>query len=104
VAKLDAPDAGLDDGPAFVRSIVALARSRRMGVIAEGVETAEQLAQLRDLDCEIGQGHFFSEAVDDVEASALIAGPVPWEMALEPRSPGPDPPSQHSRTFRRGRA
>jgi diguanylate cyclase (GGDEF)-like protein/PAS domain S-box-containing protein len=78
VAKLDAPDGDLADGPAFVRSIVALAHSRRMGVIAEGVETAEQVAHLRALDCEIGQGYFFSKAVDGAAASALVAGPVPW--------------------------
>jgi diguanylate cyclase (GGDEF)-like protein/PAS domain S-box-containing protein len=81
VAKLDAADARLDDGPGFVRSIVALARSRRMGVIAEGIETAEQLAQLRDLDCESGQGHYFAQAVDGETASALITGPTPWQSA-----------------------
>jgi diguanylate cyclase (GGDEF)-like protein/PAS domain S-box-containing protein len=86
VAKLDAEDARADDGPGFVRSIVALARSRRMGVIAEGVETAEQVAELRKLDCEIGQGYFFSKAVDGEAATALIAGPVSWEL-------------EHSRTF-----
>jgi EAL domain-containing protein (putative c-di-GMP-specific phosphodiesterase class I) len=80
VAKLDAEDARADDGPGFVRSIVALARSRRMGVIAEGVETAEQVAELRKLDCEIGQGYFFSKAVDGHAATALIAGPVSWEL------------------------
>jgi len=81
VAKLDSPDQSVDDGPAFVRSIVALARSRRMGVIAEGVETAEQLAQLRALECEIGQGFYFSQAVEGELATALIDGPTPWELA-----------------------
>jgi diguanylate cyclase (GGDEF)-like protein/PAS domain S-box-containing protein len=84
VAKLDAVETGLDDGPAFVRSIVALARSRRMGVIAEGIETARQVAQLRDLDCWIGQGHFFSQAVDEGTASTLLAGPAPWPMTVPP--------------------
>jgi EAL domain-containing protein (putative c-di-GMP-specific phosphodiesterase class I) len=88
VAKLDAVDAGLDDGPAFVRSIVALARSRRMGVIAEGVETAEQVAHLRALDCEIGQGYFFSKAVDEEMAAALITGPAPWELGVPPTVSG----------------
>jgi diguanylate cyclase (GGDEF)-like protein/PAS domain S-box-containing protein len=88
VAKLDAPDTGLDDGPAFVRSIVALARSRRMGVIAEGVETAAQVAHLRGLDCEIGQGYFFSKAVDEGMAAALISGPAPWEMGVPPTVSG----------------
>jgi diguanylate cyclase (GGDEF)-like protein/PAS domain S-box-containing protein len=87
VAKLDAPESSVDDGPAFVRSIVALARSRRMGVIAEGVETVEQLAQLRALQCEIGQGFYFSQAVEGELASALIEGPSPWTLGL----PGPAP-------------
>jgi EAL domain-containing protein (putative c-di-GMP-specific phosphodiesterase class I) len=88
VAKLDARDQSLEDGPAFVRSIVALARSRRMGVIAEGVETAEQLAQLRALECEVGQGFFFSQAVEGELASALIDGPSPWELAAPPTVSG----------------
>ncbi len=31
-----------------------------MVVVAEGIETAEQLAQLKSLECEYGQGYFFS--------------------------------------------
>ena len=47
----------------IVRSITALAHELGMRVIAEGVETADQLAQLRELGCERAQGHFFCEAV-----------------------------------------
>ena len=47
----------------IVRSITALAHELGMRVIAEGVETADQLAQLRKLGCERAQGHFFCEAV-----------------------------------------
>jgi EAL domain-containing protein (putative c-di-GMP-specific phosphodiesterase class I) len=84
VAQLDGTDDSAEDGPAFVRSIVALARSRRMGVIAEGVETAAQVAHLRGLDCDIGQGFFFSEAVDAVTAAGLIVGPQPWAAVTRP--------------------
>jgi diguanylate cyclase (GGDEF)-like protein/PAS domain S-box-containing protein len=84
VAKLDGSDDAAEDGPAFVKSIVALARSRRMGVIAEGIETAAQVAHLRGLGCEIGQGFFFCEAVDAEAAAGLIGGPVPWEGVTRP--------------------
>jgi diguanylate cyclase (GGDEF)-like protein/PAS domain S-box-containing protein len=83
VAKLDGSDDEAEDGPAFVRSIVALARSRRMGVIAEGVETAAQVAHLRGLDCDVGQGFFFSEAVDAETATGLITGPQPWDATTK---------------------
>ncbi len=47
----------------IVRSIAALAHELGMQIIAEGVETADQLAKLRELGCERAQGHFFCEAV-----------------------------------------
>jgi diguanylate cyclase (GGDEF)-like protein/PAS domain S-box-containing protein len=75
---------GSEDGRAFVRSIVALARSLRMGVIAEGVETREQLAELRELDVDSAQGFYFAEALDASAAEALIASVPPWDVAIGP--------------------
>jgi EAL domain-containing protein (putative c-di-GMP-specific phosphodiesterase class I) len=43
-----------------------------LDVIAEGVETAEQLAQLQALGCEYGQEYYFSRPVDAETASDLI--------------------------------
>lgn len=40
-----------------------MANSLRMNVIAEGVETAEQLALLRQLRCEFAQGYYFSKPI-----------------------------------------
>ena len=47
----------------IVRTIVTLARSLDMAVVAEGVETADQLRQLGDLGCDYGQGYLFSRPV-----------------------------------------
>lgn len=57
----------------IVQTIVTLARTMNMAVIAEGVETSEQQAFLKALNCEIGQGYFFSKPLDNLQAAALIA-------------------------------
>jgi diguanylate cyclase (GGDEF)-like protein len=48
---------------AIVRAVVTLAQSLGIVVTAEGVETAEQLYQLRALGCEQGQGYYFARPV-----------------------------------------
>ncbi len=57
----------------IVRTIIALAHSLKMDVVAEGVETAEQAAQLNEMGCEYGQGYFFSRPVPVEAAEALLA-------------------------------
>jgi PAS domain S-box-containing protein/diguanylate cyclase (GGDEF)-like protein len=44
----------------IIRAIASLARSLKLGLVAEGIETAEQREFLRDQGCPIGQGYFFS--------------------------------------------
>jgi diguanylate cyclase (GGDEF)-like protein len=56
----------------FVRTIIALARNLKMDTIAEGVETEDQMAQLRLLGCDYGQGYLFSRAVDAAAATEII--------------------------------
>jgi EAL domain-containing protein (putative c-di-GMP-specific phosphodiesterase class I) len=51
------------DDAAIVASIISLAHNLRLKVIAEGVETGEQLAYLRQLGCDQMQGYFFSKPV-----------------------------------------
>ena len=56
----------------FLSAIIDLARTLGMQTVAEGVETAKQLALLRELGCEMAQGNYFSEPVLGEEATALL--------------------------------
>ncbi len=63
----DSNDAGL------VETIVSLARSLKMELIAEGVETEWQLSTLRRLECDCVQGMAISEPLDSSKATSWIA-------------------------------
>jgi diguanylate cyclase (GGDEF)-like protein len=66
----------------IVRTIVTLAHNLNLTVVAEGVETYEQVASLRQLGCEMAQGHFFSEPLAAAQASLLLSTPPAWEEKL----------------------
>ena len=55
-----------------VRTILLLAESLGMEVVAEGIEKKEQLVELQSLDCDYGQGFYFSPPVDQEALAALI--------------------------------
>lgn len=57
---------------AIVRTIIALARSLDIDVVAEGVETAEQLEWLLDHGCVLFQGYLFSPPVHKDQASKML--------------------------------
>ncbi len=62
----------------IVGTIIDLARSLGMNVAAEGLETANELAHLRNLRCGFGQGYFFAEPLDRERASSLLATNPVW--------------------------
>ena len=51
---------GNGDARSLVRAIISMAQSLRLNVVAEGVETAGQLAILRQLNCDYVQGYYYS--------------------------------------------
>ena len=67
-------DLGRDtDSSAIVRAIVALGHGLKMEIVAEGVETEMQLAMLRELGCDEGQGYLFARPLDAAAVPALLA-------------------------------
>ena len=61
-----------DDDAAIITAIIAMAHSLRLSIVAEGVETLEQIAFLQDKQCEIIQGYYFSPPVSVDEMSKIL--------------------------------
>jgi diguanylate cyclase (GGDEF)-like protein len=79
ILKIDQSFMGLGkESVAIVRTIVTLAHNLGKQVIAEGVETPGQVALLRSLRCEYGQGYFFSKPIDAKAAGLLLAARRRW--------------------------
>ncbi|HKG96572.1 MAG TPA: EAL domain-containing protein, partial [Pyrinomonadaceae bacterium] len=62
-----------EENLAIVRTIVALAQNLGMDVVAEGVETEDQLSLLRKLECENGQGFLFSTPLGGRQLDQFVA-------------------------------
>lgn len=77
VSRIGADNSGVE----IIQTIVTLARSRGMDIVAEGIETPTQLQKLGELGCELGQGYLFSQPVDSFKATELLGlevGVVSW--------------------------
>jgi diguanylate cyclase (GGDEF)-like protein/PAS domain S-box-containing protein len=61
-----------EDSPGIVIAVIGLGKSLHMRVIAEGVETREQLEILREHGCAEGQGYYFSRPVPAIELPQLL--------------------------------
>ena len=57
----------------IIWAIMILASSLGLEVIAEGIETEAEIASLKNLGCNLGQGYFYSRPVDNLAATVLIA-------------------------------
>jgi diguanylate cyclase (GGDEF)-like protein/PAS domain S-box-containing protein len=66
----------------IVRTIIMLARSLKMDVVAEGVETQDQLSQLAMLECEYGQGYYFAKPLDIEGVAKLLADQHTYQIPL----------------------
>jgi diguanylate cyclase (GGDEF)-like protein/PAS domain S-box-containing protein len=70
------------EGGEIVKTILTLARSLGIRVVAEGVETFEQLVELRRLHCHAGQGFLFSKPVDAAAAEGLLRFNNQWQATI----------------------
>ena len=59
---------------AIVRAIISLARTLRLSVTCEGIETQEQFTYLQDLGCDMGQGYLMHKPLPAAKIEALLAG------------------------------
>ncbi|MEH1798432.1 MAG: EAL domain-containing protein [Nostoc sp.] len=62
----------------LVPAMIGIANSMGMSAIAEGVETQEQLAQLRSLNCNFAQGYLFSQPIEQQLALKLLTSAPQW--------------------------
>ncbi len=67
------------EGMEIAKTIMPLANNLRLDVVAEGVETIEQVAFLRKLHCKFAQGFYFSKPLAAEEAGALLTGQPAWK-------------------------
>src|SRR5262245_11580484 len=77
----------LPDRPAIVESILALARTLKTSVVAEGIEDEVQARELERLGCTHAQGYLFSRPLAMPAAEAVIAAGQP----LGPKRVAPEP-------------
>jgi len=77
---------GTENGE-IVRTVIALAKTLRLDVVAEGIESIHQLHQLRILGCEYGQGYLFSRPVPTDDAQAILDDKLRWQNIIPNNNP-----------------
>ncbi len=65
----------------IVQTILDLAGHLNMDVVAEGIETEEQLVQLRRMKCRFGQGYFLARPLDAESATAFVSGRTTFALS-----------------------
>jgi EAL domain-containing protein (putative c-di-GMP-specific phosphodiesterase class I) len=60
------------DDASIVAAVISMGSHLQMRVVAEGIETGEQLVFLQDHECQFGQGYYFSQPVNARECTQLL--------------------------------
>ncbi len=63
------------DAVAIVRAIVSMAKNLNLNIVAEGLETEQQIGFLHGLGCHVGQGYRFSRPLPAEAFASLVAAP-----------------------------
>jgi diguanylate cyclase (GGDEF)-like protein/PAS domain S-box-containing protein len=80
--------ASMADGPdetALMHSILNLSETLHLQTVAEGIEDADQLAELQSLGADLGQGFLFAKPLESTDIAALLAAKVGWLADGSPR-------------------
>ena len=64
---------GAEEDEVLLSGLVGIARALSLLVVAEGVETAEQASRLRELGCDLAQGHHFSAPLSGEAVPGFLA-------------------------------
>ena len=67
---------GASENQALVATILEMGRSLKLEVVAEGIERPEELAELRRLDCQVGQGYLFAKPLTGADMAAYLDSPI----------------------------
>ena len=73
------------EGMEIARTILPMANNLRLDVVAEGVETIQQVAFLKKLHCKYGQGFYFSRPLSAEGTTALLKGDLVWQACEQTR-------------------
>ena len=76
-------NSGEGDAASVVRAIVSMAHSLDLSVVAEGVETGDQLEAIRVAGCDFAQGYYFHRPMGAEATASLLAQPVPTPEARD---------------------
>jgi len=72
-----------EEGMEIARTILPMANNLQLDVVAEGVETIQQVAFLKKLQCKYGQGYYFSRPLSAEGTTALLAEDLAWQAPVQ---------------------
>jgi EAL domain-containing protein (putative c-di-GMP-specific phosphodiesterase class I) len=73
VEELGREPSGVSKGEEIMKAMIDLTHALGLKVIAEGAETSEQLARLRNMKCDFAQGNYFSEPLPSEALAVILA-------------------------------